>query len=154
MKTYVFFGGKIKADAQTKNLIRKAIRTTLRSEKFPDDAEVSVTLTDNEEIHVLNREFRGVDRPTDVLSFPMAEDDENIGDFDMDKNAVLLGDIVISVEKIEEQANEYMHSFERELAYLVIHSTLHLLGYDHVTGEEDEKEMTQKQDKIIESMGL
>lgn len=154
MKTYVFFGGKIKADAQTKNLIRKAVRTTLRSEKFPDDAEVSVTLTDNEEIHVLNREYRGVDRPTDVLSFPMAEDDENIGDFDMDKNAVLLGDIVISVEKIEEQAKEYMHSFERELAYLVIHSTLHLLGYDHVTGEDDEKAMTQKQDKIIESMGL
>ena len=154
MKTYVYFGGKIKADAQTKNLIRKAVRTTLRSEKFPDDAEVSVTLTDNEEIHVLNREYRGVDRPTDVLSFPMAEDDDNIGDFDMDKNAVLLGDIVISVEKIEEQAKEYMHSFERELAYLVIHSTLHLLGYDHVTGEDDEKEMTQKQDKIIESMGL
>ena len=95
-----------------------------------------------------------MDRPTDVLSFPMAEDDNNIGDFDMDKGAVLLGDIVISVEKIEEQAQEYMHSFERELAYLTIHSTLHLLGYDHVTSEEDEKEMTQKQDKIIESMGL
>lgn len=154
MKTYVFFGGKIKIDSQTKNLIRRAVRTTLRSEKFPDDAEVSVTLTDNEEIHVLNREYRGVDRPTDVLSFPMAEDDDNIGDFDMDKNAVLLGDIVVSVEKIEEQAKEYMHSFERELAYLVIHSTLHLLGYDHETGEEDEKEMTAKQDKIIESMGL
>ncbi|MBQ9922252.1 MAG: rRNA maturation RNase YbeY [Clostridia bacterium] len=154
MKTYVFFGGKIEADAQTKNLIRKAVRTTLRSEKFPEDAEVSVTLTDNEEIHVLNREYRGVDRPTDVLSFPMAEDDDNIGDYDMDKNAVLLGDIVVSVEKIEEQAKEYMHSFERELAYLVIHSTLHLLGYDHETGDEDEKEMTEKQDKIIESMGL
>ncbi len=154
MKTYVYFGGKIKADAQTKNLIRKAIRTTLRSERFPDDAEVSVTLTDNEEIHEINREFRGVDRPTDVLSFPMAEDDDNVGDFDMDKGAVLLGDIIISVEKIEEQAKEYHHSFERELAYLTIHSTLHLLGYDHVTSEEDEKEMTQKQDKIIESMGL
>ena len=154
MKTYVYFGGKIKADAQTKNLIGKAIRTTLRSEKFPDDAEVSVTLTDNEEIHEINREFRGVDRATDVLSFPMAEDDDNIGDFDMDKGAVLLGDIIISVEKIEEQAKEYQHSFERELAYLTIHSTLHLLGYDHVTSEEDEKEMTQKQDKIIESMGL
>lgn len=154
MKTYVYFGGKIKADAQTKNLIRKAIRTTLRSEKFSDDAEVSVTLTDNAEIHEMNREYRGVDRPTDVLSFPMAEDDDNIGDLDMDKGAVLLGDIVISVEKIEEQAKEYMHSFERELAYLTIHSTLHLLGYDHVTGPEDEKEMTEKQDKIIESMGL
>ncbi|MBE6688069.1 MAG: rRNA maturation RNase YbeY [Ruminococcaceae bacterium] len=154
MKTYVYFGGKIKADADMKNLIRKAVRTTLRSEKFPDDAEVSVTLTDNEEIHVMNREYRGVDRPTDVLSFPMAEDDDNIGDFDMDKGAVLLGDIVISVEKIEEQAKEYMHSFERELAYLTIHSTLHLLGYDHVDNEQDEKEMTEKQDKIIESMGL
>ena len=154
MKTYVFFGGKIKTDAQTKNLIRKAVRTTLKSERFPDNAEVSVTLTDNEEIHVLNREYRGVDRPTDVLSFPMAEDDDDIGDYDMDKNAVLLGDIVVSVEKIEEQAKEYMHSFERELAYLVIHSTLHLLGYDHETGGEDEKEMTEKQDKIIESMGL
>lgn len=154
MRTYVYFGGKIKADAQTKNLIRKAIRTTLKSEKFSDDAEVSVTLTDNAEIHEINREYRGVDRPTDVLSFPMAEDDDNIGDLDMDKGAVLLGDIVISVEKIEEQAKEYMHSFERELAYLTIHSTLHLLGYDHVTGPEDEKEMTEKQDKIIESMGL
>ena len=154
MKTYVYFGGKIRADAHIKNLIRKAIRTTLHSERFPDDAEVSVTLTDNEEIHVLNRQYRGVDRPTDVLSFPMAEDDENIGDFDMDKEAFLLGDIVISVEKIEEQAKEYMHSFERELAYLTIHSTLHLLGYDHVNSREEEKEMTQKQDKIIESMGL
>lgn len=154
MKTYVYFGGKIKADTATKNLIRKAVRATLRSEKFPDDAEVSVTLTDNREIHLLNREYRGVDRPTDVLSFPMAEDDDNIGDFDMDKGAVLLGDIVISVEKIQEQAKEYMHSFERELAYLTIHSTLHLLGYDHVTGEQDEKEMTEKQDKIIESIGL
>lgn len=154
MKTYVYFGGKVKADAATKNLIRKAVRTTLRSEKFPDDVEVSVTLTDNEEIHELNREYRGVDRPTDVLSFPMAEDDDNIGDFDMDKGAVLLGDIVISVEKIEEQAKEYKHSFERELAYLTIHSTLHLLGYDHVNDERSEKEMTEKQDKIIESMGL
>lgn len=156
MKAYVYFGGKIKADTQTKNLIRKAIRTTLRSEKFENDAEVSVTLTDNAEIHELNREYRGVDRPTDVLSFPMtdADDEYSAADFDIDKGAILLGDIVISVEKIEEQAKEYMHSFERELAYLTIHSTLHLLGYDHITSEEDEKEMTEKQDKIIESMGL
>ncbi|MBQ9941120.1 MAG: rRNA maturation RNase YbeY [Clostridia bacterium] len=154
MKNYIFFGGKVKVDAQTKSLIRKAIRTTLRSEKFEKDAEVSVTLTDNAEIHQINRDFRGVDRPTDVLSFPMIEEEEYVGDLDIDKNAVLLGDIIISVEKIEEQAKEYGHSFQRELAYLVIHSTLHLLGYDHVTSESDEKEMTEKQDKIIESIGL
>lgn len=153
MKTYVIFGGKIKIDTPLKNLIKKAVRTTLRNEKFPDDAEVSVTLTDNKEIRELNREYRGVDKATDVLSFPMAEDDTNVGDIDIDKGAVLLGDIIISVEKIEQQAKEYQHSFERELAYLTIHSTLHLLGYDHMNSLE-EKEMTEKQDKIIESIGL
>jgi probable rRNA maturation factor len=119
-------------------------------EDFTADSEVSVTFTDNEKIHVLNREYRDVDRPTDVLSFPLYEGEELGQAF----GPVVLGDIVLSLEKAKAQAEEYGHSFEREVAFLTVHSTLHLLGYDHETSEEDETDMFRRQNAIMDLMGL
>ncbi len=112
--------------------------------------ELSVTFVGLDEIHELNREYRGVDRPTDVLSFPQFEDlEEEIPEV----GEICLGDVVICREKAEEQAEEFGHSFERELVYLFTHSVLHLLGYDHM--EEDEKKvMRQREEEIMEQIGL
>lgn len=131
-------------------LVRRAIKATLAYEKFEAKAEVSVTFTDNEGIHALNLAHRGIDRATDVLSFPLFDGE----DYDTDGDAVLLGDIVLSLERAGEQALEYRHSFEREVAFLTVHSTLHLLGYDHETSKEDEEEMFARQDAILIGMGL
>lgn len=115
-----------------------------------DRCEISVTFVGLDEIHQLNREYRGVDRPTDVLSFPQFEDlDEEIPDV----GEICLGDVVICRDKAEEQANEFGHSFERELVYLFTHSILHLLGYDHM--ETDEKRlMRAREEEIMEKIGL
>ncbi len=129
-------------------LIRRAVTKTLSEERFSTDAEVSVTLVDNEAIRALNREYRKIDRETDVLSFPIFDED-----FD-DGERAILGDIVLSLEKAASQAEEYGHSFERELAFLVVHSVLHLLGYDHEEGKAAESEMFQKQTAILLSLGL
>ena len=126
------------------------------------EAEVSVILTDNETIQEINREQRGIDSPTDVLSFPLV-DYERPSDFDHVEDAVedyfnpetgelMLGDIVISVDKVEEQAQKYGHSQKRELAFLVAHSMLHLCGYDHMEDEE-RLEMEQRQREILETRG-
>jgi len=112
--------------------------------------ELSVTFVGPDEIHELNREYRGVDRPTDVLSFPQFEDLE---EETPEVGEICLGDVVICREKAEEQAEEFGHSFERELVYLFTHSVLHLLGYDHM--EEDEKKvMRQREEEIMEHIGL
>ena len=116
-----------------------------------DSAEVSVTLTDNVYIHELNKKYRGIDRPTDVLSFALNEGDEPEV-FDGPEVNVL-GDIIISVERAEEQASEYGHSVEREIAFLTVHGMLHLLGYDHME-EEDRKEMRQEEDFVMEKLGI
>ena len=121
-------------------LVKKAVEGTLEYENFDNDCEISVTFTDNENIRELNKEYRDIDRETDVLSFPMDEED-------------MLGDIVISLEKAREQAEEYGHSVEREISFLCVHSCLHLLGYDHETNEEDEREMFAKQEKILKQIG-
>ena len=110
---------------------------------------VTVTVTDNEGIHQLNLAHSNIDRPTDVLSFPLYE-----GDFDDGSEIKALGDIVISLERAREQAKEYGHSLKREVAFLTVHSVLHLLGYDHERSEEDEKEMFNKQDEILKEMGI
>lgn len=157
MKLTVYFSNKqdkYKIGYRLRRLIETAIEKTLHGERFRKNAEVSVSFVDNEEIHALNREFRGKDRPTDVLSFPMWEDDGMNGDLDPVLGAVMLGDIVISTEKAHEQSEEYGHSFSREVCFLAVHSTLHLLGYDHETSEEDEKYMNDTQEKILASMGL
>ena len=131
-----------------RTLIRRAVKTALKSEGFDRPAEVSVTIVDNETIHEINLEHRGIDRPTDVLSFPMFDED-----FD-DGEACVLGDIVISLEKAKGQAESYGHSLEREIAFLTVHSVLHLLGYDHEEGKAEESEMFEKQETILEAMGL
>lgn len=149
---------KLAVDRAKRGLIRRAINAALKYEKFPFDAEVSVTLTDNAAIHEMNREYRNVDRPTDVLSFPLMEYDEvralYESETDPDGEPAALGDIVISLEKAEAQAKEYGHSTERETAFLCVHSVLHLLGYDHELGEEQEKEMFSKQEAVLKRMKL
>lgn len=119
---------------------------------FTRECELSVTFTDNGKIRILNRDYRGIDRPTDVLSFPMYSFSD--GDVPDGDEHVMLGDIVISVEKAREQAAEYGHSLRREIAFLAVHSVLHLLGYDHETSEEDEKEMFALQEKIMNALGI
>ncbi len=131
-------------------LIRRAIAETLDLEGFDRPAEVSVVLTDSEAIREINREHRGIDSATDVLSFPQFAPGEKYPE----EGYVPLGDIVISVERAENQALVYGHSFERELAFLTVHSTLHLLGYDHVTSEEDELVMREKQREVMSRLGL
>jgi len=137
-------------------IIENVVTKTLELEQFSADTIVSVTAVDNKEIHSLNKEFRGVDRPTDVLSFPVVEFEngkmiENSGDYFEDK--LILGDIIFSAEKLKEQSIEYGHSFERELGFLVCHSTLHLLGYDHET-EDERQVMRQEEEKTLELLNL
>ena len=123
--------------------------------ELPEDTEMSITFVNNEEIHEINREYREKDAPTDVISFALEDEgfDElpiNLEGFDIPRN---IGDIIVSVEKIAEQANDFNHSFERELGFLVVHRFLHLNGYDHMN-EEDEKEMFDLQRKILDDYGL
>jgi len=153
--TEIFFESEqeiIKDTDEIEELIRYSVEGALEYLEFPNPNQVSVTLVDNVRIHELNREYRNVDRPTDVLSFPMysfvGEDMPSEGEM------TLLGDIVISVERAEKQAKEYGHSLRREISFLTVHSVLHLLGYDHELSEEDEREMFSIQDKIMEKLGI
>lgn len=144
---------------EARRLIQRAISAALREEKVPDDCEVSVLLTDNEGIHELNRDYRGVDRPTDVLSFTAnelspGEFDADLCERDPETGRVFLGDMAISLEKCEAQAEEFGHSFERELMYLTVHSTLHLLGYDHVDEAEMKRQMRGREDVIMSRLGI
>ena len=131
-------------------LLRRAILETLAYEGVEMDApEVSMTFTDNEGIRELNRMHRGIDRATDVLSFPMfAFEDES------EELEGALGDIVISLERAQEQAETFGHSFEREVAFLCVHSMLHLLGYDHELGEAEDIDMRRRQSEIMAHLGL
>lgn len=146
-------------------LLSSVIELAVASEKCPYACEVNLTLTDNDGIRRLNQEFRELDVPTDVLSFPMV-DYERPGDFshldtpdarnmyfNLESGELLLGDIVISLERAEEQAKEYGHSLERELAFLTAHSMLHLMGYDHMEDKEREV-MEQKQEQILQNLGI
>ena len=141
-----------KAGLAMKRLLKKAIRGTLECENFTRDVCVSVTFVDNEGIREKNREFRQIDAPTDVLSFPMY--DMRHGDTPDEYGTVELGDIVLSLERAAAQAVEYGHSYERECAFLTVHSMLHLLGYDHVNSEEEEMEMREHQRVIMAHIGL
>ena len=137
-------------DYYLKMIIRRAISATLAHEEFPFNAEVSVTFCDNAYIHDLNKRSRSVDRPTDVLSFPIYEG----GAFDESECQLgaTLGDIVLSVERCREQAKEIGNTFLEELAFLTVHSTLHLLGYDHERSPEDEEEQCRLQREIVEML--
>lgn len=129
-----------------KRLLKYIINMTLAYMRISYRCEISVTLTDNEGIMVMNHQYRGIGKPTDVLSFPM-EDDKILKDF-------VLGDIVISIEKAIQQANEYGHSFEREISFLCVHGMLHLLGFDHEKSKDDEIEMFGHQNKIMEILRI
>ncbi|MCI8505374.1 MAG: rRNA maturation RNase YbeY [Lachnospiraceae bacterium] len=145
-------------------IVRTVVETALDLEGCPYEAEVSVTLTSKEEVRRLNLEFRGIDQTTDVLSFPMAEyvrpadfdfleEDEAMDCFNPETGELLLGDIVLSVEKIKEQAEAYGHSLKRELAFLTAHSMLHLMGYDHME-QEERRIMEERQQLLMEALDI
>ena len=148
MSLHIYFENmqdKHRASYALKILVRDAIEATLAYENVSVPCEVSVTFADNEGIQAINREYRNIDAPTDVLSFPL---------FEEQGGKKQLGDVVLSLEKCAAQAEEFGHSFERECAFLTVHSTLHLLGYDHVNGEEEEMDMRKRQTAIVEKMGF
>lgn len=132
--------------------IKRAVRAALESEKVDCDCTVEVVISDEDEIRRINNENRGIDSVTDVLSFPMfASRKEICAD---ESGSAFLGSMVICRERAREQAAQYGHSVEREAAFLAVHSTLHLLGYDHEIGKEDEQKMFSKQEAVLENMGL
>lgn len=135
-----------------KELVTSCCEQVLKSEGFENDAEISVSFVTNEQIKEINRDFRNLDRETDVLSFPLGENGQY--DINYENGFSMLGDIVISVEKAKEQAKNYGHSISREIGWLTVHSMLHLLGYDHVNGEEEAKIMHQKEEYNLSLLGL
>ena len=145
---------KLPLTYKLKMLVRETVEATLDLENYQNTAEVSITFTDNESIHKLNAKYRGVDRPTDVLSFPLFDYEGTSEEPPVDEMMNMLGDIVISLERAAEQAEEFGHSFEREVAFLTAHSMLHLLGYDHELGEEEDREMREKQNIVMDMLGL
>lgn len=153
----------IKLDLDYEPLINKVVERALETEDCPYEVELNVILTDNKEIQAINKEYRQIDAPTDVLSFPMVDyevpadfshlEEEADNYFNPETGELLLGDIIISVEKVMGQAAEYGHSIERELGFLVAHSMLHLFGYDHME-EEERAVMEEKQREVLDSLQI
>lgn len=143
-------------DKSYDKIVEKVLQKCYEEEKLLDSKLIiTITFTTPEQIHKINKEYRQVDRPTDVLSFPMFERkelEEKIAKQDF-KHEDVLGDIIISIEKVKEQAIEYGHSFERELSYMLVHGFYHLMGYDHIK-EEDKKEMRPKEEKILNELKI
>jgi len=133
-------------------LIRRCCTAVLVMEEFPQDAEISVTIVDNEKIKELNKKYRDIDSETDVLSFPLGEN--GVYDINHDTGEAELGDIVLSLEKAQEQAEHYGHSLDREVGYLTVHSMLHLLGYNHEEGGMELVRMREKEEKVLTELGL
>lgn len=162
MTLYYEEEGDVNLPLDSKDLAEKVINAALDYAKCPYEAEVNLLLTQNEMIQEMNKEFREIDRPTDVLSFPMAEY-EAPGDFasleeqqdcfDPESGELLLGDIVISKDKVLEQAEEFGHSVKREYAFLIAHSMLHLFGYDHID-EAERAVMEEKQREILDQLKI
>ncbi|HJA20341.1 MAG TPA: rRNA maturation RNase YbeY [Candidatus Mediterraneibacter ornithocaccae] len=163
MSLFIETEGKAEFDFDIREVAELVVDAVLEHEKCPYEAEISLLLTHNDEIHEMNLEHRGIDRATDVLSFPMLEfdhpgdfsiiDEETADVFDPESGELMLGDIVISVDKVLEQAQEYGHSPKREYAFLIAHSMLHLCGYDHMDDEE-RKVMEEKQRAIMEKINI
>ena len=149
---------KVEITAELFEKIKLSIEKALEYEEFCEDCEISLTFVDNEEIRGLNNVSRGKNSATDVLSFPLLEQEEDgtliIYDEDIVDDKVLLGDIVISAERAKEQAEEYGHSLVREMCFLAVHSVLHLLGYDHERSVEEEKLQFEKQEEILNLLGI
>ena len=137
-------------------LLRRSVKTALQSEGVTQPCEVNILLTDDEGIHEINLAMRGVDRPTDVLSFPMFDlaEGEHPDECDPETGRVPLGDMCISLECARAQAREYGHSFEREICYLAVHSTLHLLGYDHMDEGERKRRMRGREEAVMSVLKL
>ena len=146
----------IEENKKYEETIKKVLEQCFKQEKLEKSKlYVSITLTNPENIHKINKEYRNVDRETDVLSFPMFEKneiDQKIKNSNFEHEDVL-GDIVISIEKVKGQAIEYGHSFEREFAYMLVHGFYHLMGYDHIE-EKDQKEMRQKEETILNKLQI
>lgn len=143
---------QVKIPTGMRMLIRRCCHAVLEMEQFEGSAEVSVSLVDNEQIHEYNKQYRDKDMPTDVLSFPMGENGEY--DVNHETGAKILGDIVISMPKVVEQAETFGHGLNREIAYLTAHSMLHLLGYDHEKGGLDRVRMREKEELVMHELGL
>lgn len=141
-----------KLSTEQMDMLTELLQLASEMEEIEEDAEVSVTFVNNEEIHRLNKEYRQKDQPTDVLSFALEEGEDGLA---VDDGVIprILGDIIVSVDKVLEQAEAYHHSFERELGFLTVHGFLHLLGYDHMN-DEDEKIMFRRQEEILHEFGL
>lgn len=142
----------IKIPTGVRMLVRRCCNAVLRQENFEGSAEISVTFVNNEQIHKLNLEHRNIDRETDVLSFPLGEN--GVYDINHDTGAKMLGDIVISIEKAFAQAEEYGHPLQREIAFLTVHSLLHLLGYDHENSGLEAVHMREKEESVLTQLGL
>ncbi|WP_089738873.1 rRNA maturation RNase YbeY [Gracilibacillus ureilyticus] len=143
--------GKVAKDHM--ELIEDLLVYAAKEEEVSSLAELSVTFVDNNEIQRLNKQYRDLDKPTDVLSFALEEETEEEIEIVGEDMPVMLGDIIISLDKAEEQANDYNHTLSRELGFLALHGFLHLLGYDHME-EEEEKKMFGRQEEILNGFGL
>lgn len=160
-ETEVYFENEQTAmsfEDEYKGMLRKTVIECLKSEKIEFGCEVNILMTDDASIHEINKQFRNIDRSTDVLSFPMADMDRGriislSEDYDRDMGLLVLGDIVVSTETAIRQAEEYGHSLQREIAFLTSHGMFHLLGYDHVT-KSDETVMMSKQEFVLAKLGL
>ena len=143
---------EVKIPTGIRLLMRRCCQAVLQTEGFSESAEVSITFISKDYIRKLNAEFRNVDAATDVLSFPLGEN--GVYDRNPETGALLLGDIVISMQKAEQQAEMYGHSLQREVAYLTVHSVLHLLGYDHVNGGIEQVHMREREETVLAKLGL
>ena len=143
---------EIRIPTGVRMLVRRCCNAVLINEQFDGSAEISVRFVDDETIHQLNREYRNVDRSTDVLSFPLGEN--GVYDVNYDTGAKMLGDIVISMEHAVMQAKLYGHTLQREIAFLTVHSMFHLLGYDHEAGGMEMVRMREKEEEVLTQLGL
>lgn len=155
MKTKVIITEKQKSHklpSGIRMLVRRACNAVLITEEFSESAEVNVTFVDDDEIKMLNTEYRNIENSTDVLSFPLGEN--GVYDTNPENGAKMLGDIVISVDHAVKQAESYGHSLQREIAFLTVHSMLHLLGYDHVNGGLEQMKMREKEELVLAKLGV
>lgn len=143
---------EIKIPTGIRLLMRRCCEAVLKTEGFEDSAEVSISFVSNDQIKEINKEFRNIDSATDVLSFPLGENGEY--DINMDTGNLQLGDMVISMQRAQEQAEEFGHTLQREIAYLTVHSMLHLLGYDHVNGGVEQMRMREREEEVLALLGL
>lgn len=143
---------EVKIPTGVRMLVRRCCHAVLVQENFEGSAEISVTFVNDAQIRDLNKQHRNIDKATDVLSFPLGENGEY--DVNMETGAKVLGDIVISMERAVAQAEEYGHPLQREVAFLTVHSMLHLLGYDHVNGGLEAVHMREKEEAVLTQLGL